>query len=323
MILLDDELNELGEVNIDIDFEIGTSTDATNDFQLTNATIQSANAKALYIPGTEYGGIFEYTQEKTGQDYVKLKGYTWRGLLAYSVILPPAGADYKIVSGEANTILADMLQDFLGGFFTVSTVDSGCVITDYQFPLYINLLDGLELMLESYGYRLKITGKKVESGQPIVVEIAATRATVISGTFDEDNGLPMTFTLNNMGVNHLICGGQGELQERMIRHLYIDENGDVSDTQYYTGFKERTQFYDYPNAESEEDLIQYGTERLKELASTKTLNMDAPTDLNLEIGDIVVGVFPDGTTLRSPIIKKIYKIKNGEEKFEYKIKGET
>ena len=132
----------------------------------------------------------------------------------------------------------------------------------------------------------------------------------------------MSFESDNMGINHLICGGSGELQNRMIRHLYIDANGNISTTQYYFGLQERQEFYDYANAESEDDLIDNGKERLLEIASHRTLYMEAPEDYELEIGDLVQGVFPDGTIIRSPIVQKIYKIEDGMISTEYKIKGE-
>ena len=283
MIILDSNLKELGELNIDVDLEIGSTEDATNDFEFESNILIDERAGGFYIPGTEMGGVIEYTKNKTDQDYTVLRGYTWRGLMAKNVIMPPAGQNYKIVSGEANTVLSSMLSGVLGGFFSVSTEDSGLTISSYQFPLYINLLDGLEGMLESYGYRLKITADKVASNQPIRILVEAAPAQVVSGTFNEDNGIPMTFEVDNMGINHLICGGSGELQSRMIRHLYIDNNGNISQTQYYTGFDERTEFFDYSSAESEDDLIDYGKQRLIEVASSKILKMEAPEDYELEI----------------------------------------
>lgn len=322
MILLNSTLHELGEIDFDVDLEIGTTEDATNDFELNSNVLFSSQTAGFYLPGTEIGGVIEHSKEITDEDVATLRGYSWRGLMSKKTIMPPAGSDYKIVSGEANTVIASMLSGVLGDFFTVSTADSGCTITNYQFPLYINMLDGLEGMLEAYDYRLKITAQKVASNQPIQILVEAVKAQLIKGTFNEDNGIPMSFETNNMGINHLICGGSGELQNRMIRHLYIDSNGNVSTTQYYYGFDEREEFFDYPNAESEDDLIDNGTKRLLEVASYKKLTMKAPEDYELEIGDLVQGVFPDGTIIRSPIVQKIYKIDNGMITTEYKIKGE-
>lgn len=322
MIILDSNLNELGDVEVDIDIEIGRTDSATNDFEMTNATLQDINPGGFYIPGTEFGGLIEYTKARAAQDYTTLKGFTWRGLLSKWIIMPDAGEDYKIVSGEANSVISDLLNGVLGDFFTVSSADSGLTISNYQFPLYINMLDGIEGMLEAYGYRLKLIGKKIAAGQPIQVEVSAVAATVVSGTFNEDNGIPMAFTMDNMGINHLICGGSGELQDRMIVHLYINQNGEISQTQYYTGFRERQEFLSYDGAQSEDDLITNGTEYLKGVASCKLLEMEAPEDMELEIGDVVKGTFPDGTIIQSPVISKVYTIKEGVISYEYKIKGE-
>ena len=322
MILLDENLHELGDIECDIDVEVGTSEDSTNDFELMSNVLFSKDTAGFYIEGTEIGGLIEYTKDRTDEDVTTLKGYTWRGLLTKAVIMADAGEDYKVVSGEANTVIASMLSGVLGDFFTVSSADSGCTITSYQFPLYINMLDGLEGMLEAYGYRLKITAQKIASNQPIQILIEAVEATLIKGTYNEDNGIPMSFEVDHMGINHLICGGSGELQNRMIRHLYIDSDGNISQTQYYTGFAERTEFYDYGNAESEDDLIDNGKKRLLEVASYKKLTMEAPEEYELDIGDLIQGVFPDGTIVQSPIVQKIYKITDGLVSEEYKIKGE-
>lgn len=323
MILLDEQLHELGEIESDLDVEVGTSEESTNDFEFFSNRLFSEDTAGFYVPGTEIGGMIEYTKEKTDEDVATLRGYTWRGLLSQAgPIMAPSGQDYMIVSGEANEVIASLLSGILGNFFTVSTEDSGCMITSYQFPLYINYLDGIEGMLETYGYRLKITADKVASNQPIQVKLEAVEAQLVSGTFNSDNGIPMTFELDNMGINHLVCGGAGELQQRMIIDLYIDSDGVVSQSQYYTGYEERTAFFDYPNAESSDDLIAEGTKELLSLASSKKLTLEAPEDYELEVGDLIQGVFPDGTIIQSPIVQKVYKISNGIVSEEYKIKGE-
>ena len=322
MILLDSNFHEMGAAEADIDIEVGTSEASTNDFEFNKNGLICMTPGGFYIPGTEIGGMIEYLKDRTDDDATTYRGYSWRGLLTKSIIMPPAGADYMTVSGEANDILSSLLSGVLGDVFTVSDKDSGLVINNYQFPLYINLLDGIDLMLGAYDYRLKITAQKVASGQPIQILLEAVRAQVVSGTYNQDDGIPMSFIVDNMGINHLICGGSGELQNRMIRHLYIDNNGNVSQTQYYFGFEERTEFYDYPSAESEDDLIDNGTQRLLEVASHRTLYMQAPDNNELDVGDIIQGTFPDGTIIRSPIIQKVYRITGGLLTVNYKIKGE-
>ena len=322
MIFLDSNMREIAEVNVDIDVEYGTSEDSTNDFQLTDATLRELNPKGFYIPNSEVGGLIDYEKDRADHDYIVWKGFTWRGLLSKSILMPPSGSNYLIVSGEANSVIASLLSGKFSGIFKASTAASGCTISSYQFPLYINLLDGIEGMLEAYGYRLDIKANKVASGQPIDIVLSAQPAVVMAGTFNEDNGIPMAFEVDNMGINHLICGGSGELQNRMIRHLYIGQNGEITTTQYYFGIQERTAFFDYASAESEADLIDASKKQLLELASHKTLSMESPEELNLEIGDVIQGLFPDGTLVECPVVRKIYKIINGVLQMSYKVKGE-
>lgn len=319
LILLNSDMTEIGSVDIDIDAEYGTSEDSTNDIEISTQEIQAYHPGGIYIPGTEIGGLFEYSKSKTDTDIQTLKAWTWRGLLAQSLILPPVGSNYKIVSGEANSIIASMLSNVLGGFFRVPGTSSGLTISSYQFPLYINTLDGLEGMLENYGYRLSIHADKVSNGVAVTVE--AVEATVIEGTYNDDSEIPMIFTDDNMGINHLLCAGSGELQARMKVDLYIGADGKVTTTQYYTGFAERTAFYDYSSAESMDDLVDYGSKRLLELASHRTLTIEAPEDMDIEVGDIAQGTFPDGTVVQLPIVKKIFRIAGGLILTEVEIKG--
>lgn len=324
MILLDEQLHEIGEIALDIDAEFGSSEEATNDFEFV-FSMQAERGiypNAFYIPGTEIGGLIDFAKTKSSSDNLVYRGYTWRGLMSKAIIMPPQGADYMTVSGEANSIMASMLSGVLGDVFTVSSEDSGLTITSYQFPLYINMLDGLEGMLEAYGYRLKITAQKVASAQPIQILVEAVAATIVSGVYNEDNGVPMIYQMDNMGINHLICGGAGELQARQIIDLYLDNMGNISRTQFYFGIEERTAFFDYPNAESEDDLIDSAIEEFKTLATFKSMAIKAPENQELEIGDIVRGVFPDGSSLQSPVVRKIYKIEHGLLTTECKIKGE-
>lgn len=320
IILIDENMREIGDIDLDIDIEVGT-TDAPNDFQITTSELSRYDAKGFYIDGTEYGGFFEYNKSVTDSDIMVYKGFTWRGLMSKSLILPPDGSDYKTVSGEANSIISDILSNVLDGFFTVPTESSGLTITSYQFPLYIDTMDGIEKMLEANGYRLSIHADKTADGVKVTAE--AVEAVQISGTYNNDSDVPMTFINDQMGINHLLCAGQGELQERMKVDLYLDENGEVSRTQYYTGFAERTAFYDYGSAESEDDLVDNGSKRLLELASHLSLSIDVPEEKDLEIGDIVQGTFPGGVVVRLPIVRKIFRVVNGIPSTQIKIKGDS
>lgn len=317
LILFDDTMHEIGILTSDADFEVGSS-EALNNFELITVPL---DARGFYVSGTEYGGIFEYLHESSTSEYQTRKGWTWRGLLTQSIVIPPSGSDYRIVSGEANAVIRNLLSGVLGGFFSVPDVDSGCVISGYQFGLYTNLLDGLMDMLSGYGYRLSIHAEKSGAGAPVIVYVEAVPIETVEGTFNSDSPVEIEMTFNRMGINHLVCMGQGELQARMRVDLYIDRAGSVSETQHYTGFDERVAYYDYPSAESRDDLVKYGTERLLELASSDTVGIHASEEQTLEIGDMVRAEHR-GTLVQLPIVRKILKLERGRWTQEYRVKGE-
>lgn len=320
MILLDNDLKEIGPISFDVDFEVGDIS-ALNDFELISQS--SLDAYAIYIPDTEWGGIIEYDEGTTDSESITLKGWTWRGLLSQEIIEPPAGSDYRIVSGELNDILRDILSGVLGGFFVVPDVDTGKSIASHQFKLYTTVLEGLMDMLSGCGFRLKIYAKKTEAGGSVQVFCEAVPVTTVEGQYDEDTGLGLRFVRNQMGINHLVCMGTGQLQDRQRVDLYVQEDGSIGKTQYYTGFLERTSYYDYNNAESLEELEESGKKRLKELAGYKKLEITDVEGQSLEIGDIVIGRHRAmGITVEKPVIKKILTIQGGKETIEYHVKGE-
>lgn len=317
MILFDENFEEIGPIYSSGDFEIGDSN-ATNDFQFDAELPQTGG---VYIPGTEVGGVFEYRSSLFDKTPT-VKGWTWRGLLTQDIITPPSGSDYCIVSGEANSILSSMLANVLGGFFCVPAVDSGLSVSKYQFKLYCTYLDGLTDMLTEYGYRLKIYARKSDENRKVRVYCEAVPAEVVEGEYNDDSQLTLQFIDNQMGFNHLVCMGKGELQERERIDLYVQADGKIGTEKYYTGFKERTAFFDYSSAESTEDLRTSGIKKLKELASGKKLKILSES-VELEIGDIVRGRHREsGFIVEAPINKKIYRITGDIVDIEYGIKEE-
>ena len=319
VIALNDKLEELYPLEIDVDFEVGDSS-ASNDFEIQTS---QTGFYGIYVPGTEFGGIIEYEENPTKDAVNILRGFSWRGLLTKWFIEPEKGNDYRIVSGEANNILRELLSGVLGGFFYVPEIDSGLEINNYKFELHVSVLKGIMYMLSSFGYILKICARRTKPGAPVVVSCECAPAHKIEGTYDEDTGLNLTFTDNRMGINHLICWGKGELKDRQRIDLYMDANGNVSETRYFTGFEERQAVYENSSAESLEELKKGGINRLKELANGKKLQIDEVSGVNLEIGDIAVGRKNDmNLIIEKPIISKILRISGGTESIEYKVKGE-
>lgn len=92
----------------------------------------------------------------------------------------------------------------------------------------------------------------------------------------------------------------------------MDAKGNVSKTQTFFGIDEVTESYDYSSVESEEELINGGTDRLQEsYAAANTLETDFENNAEYDIGDIV-GARENitGVKVTRDIVKKIVKANN-------------
>lgn len=322
MILLTSDLNEIGPSSYNADFDTGDPDQSSCDFQI-NGKIPSS-AGAVYVPGTEFGGLLEYEYGKAGKSVIGnsdyKRGWTWHGLLTQWIISPPAGHDYYIASGDGNAVLRSLLSNVLGGFFYVPTYSSGVTISNFQFGLYCTVLEGIMSMCYANDAKLVIHADKVAAGSPIRITAEIKPAAVISGIYNGDSPVPLIFTSNKMGINHLICMGRGELQERERVDLYINAQGKVSQSRYYTGRQERQAYYNYSAAQSTDDLIAKGTKRLKEIASSNALQI-GKSDIDADIGDIIKGT-KGNITVEAPVARKILQVSGGVFSVDCKVKGE-
>lgn len=303
----------------DFDIDLGD----TNDFEikLTYASWNDliAIGKRIYIPNTEYGGIIKFISSATNTGNIFLKGYTWRGYLAHRFIIPPSGSDYYIGNGELNSIIGNLVQ--IPGF-TVSSASTG-VSVNYQFNRYVSVLEGLETMLATVGYRLDISYVQTQAGGYVFVQAVKAGQFGETVEYSQDSLIDFTSTNDQMGVNHLICLGQGELKDRLVVHLYADANGNISQVQSITGINEVIEVYDNSGAE-QETLIENGTKRLEERISKKSFVPSIKeVETELFIGDIVTGQdYITGNKVTKPIVEKIVKRKDGNISIDYKIEDE-
>ena len=319
LIYLTDSLMEIGPCSSDIDFDTGHPDKSTNDFMMHGVLPDGVGG--IYVPGTEFGGLIEYMQTRNNSEIITNKGYTWRGLLAQGVIEPPSGENYKIVSGDANAVIRSILSSFLGGLFYVPEEASGITITNYQFARYCTILDGLTDMLAENGAKLVVKADKLSAGAPVRVQVSAAPIVTIGDKYSAEYPVDMTYTENSMGITHLICMGQGELQNRTRLDLYVGANGEITDTPYYTGIKARTALFDYSSAQSESELRKYGIRRLNELKPGKTISIN-DAEVDGDVGDHVYG-YMNGVSTTVTIVQKILTISGGIWTYESKIEGDT
>lgn len=327
LILADQNLRDIKPVmDADVDFAVGSDE---NDYEIKirhdRWDKRYAYGNVFYIKNTEFGGIIGRKKVNTEQDTISLYGRTWRGKLDKKVIRPPAGQDYRKVSGELNSVLNTLVTEQFNDYFVVSQADTGVSVTNYQFDRYCTLLAGITKMLKSVGYKLHIEYVQQERGQPGYVELSAVPIVDYSEQIElsQDSRLNFTFDETKNGVNHLVCLGKGELQGRQVIDLYVGQSGSIGTTQYYTGVQEVAEVYENTSAETEE-LEEKGREKLQELMNSTSFSMDVEAlDMEVEIGDIIGGRdYTTGMYAAKPIAKKIYKVEGGKTSLEYEIEGD-
>ena len=326
LILADQNLRDICPVmDAGIDIAIGEENNYEIKVRRDKWRSEYTFGNAFYIKETEYGGIIGEVDTNTAEDTISLLGMTWRGMLDKKIICPLAGEDYRKMSGDLNTGLGDLITEHFGDYFVVSQDDTGIVVTNYQFDRYCTLLAGINKMLKSVGYRLQIRYIQQERGQPGYVELSAVQIVDYSEQIELSQDSQLNFTFKNCrnGVNHLICLGKGELQDRQVIDLYVDQNGSIGTTQYYTGIQEVAETYEDTSSESDE-LEEKGREKLQELMNSTSFSMDVETlNMDVAIGDIIGGRdYLTGLYAKKPIVKKIYKVEDGKTSLEYGIEGD-
>lgn len=293
-----------------------------NDFEIILGASEPVleSGAFVYSEGTEYGGTVDAMKASTDGDTITYTGRTWHGMLNSKIIQPDAGADYFIVSGDANAILATLIARLgLSGAFVAASGESGINISRYQFARYIAGYDGIRAMLAANKAKLRVVWRDRAvhlSAEPI--------ADYTDSPIDGDLAT-LTVEKHEKKTNHLICLGKGDLAAREVIHLYADSFGRIGDVQYYFGLEEIAETYENTNAESSEALRNDGVKRLQELRDNDKADMSLHADIGIvyDIGDIVgASDVRSGVSVAAAVTQKIVKIANGTEQINYKTGGD-
>ena len=286
-----------------------------NDFAMEIGTSEAIldYGAFIYMEGTEYGGIVDAKQVRTNSESITYKGRTWHGVLNSKIIEPNSGENYFAVSGDANSILSLLIARMgLSELFTAKKVAAGIDIASYQFHRYCKGYDGIADMLSDNGAKLKMAWKNQ------TVELSAVPIDDYTKNPIDGDTTTLTVEQHEKKVNHLVCLGKGELAEREVIHLYADQNGNIGDTQYYTGVDEVTDKYENT---STEDLRSDGVKRFKELRDNDKAEITLSENdvLTYDIGDIVeASDVQTGVSATASVTQKIVRISNGAINTEYK-----
>lgn len=329
MILTNKNGNEIRALEYTLfDFDMNDDKSFAIEMPASEYKNDLVNGARIFKENTEYGGLIGGFESYSEDGYVRITGRTWRGILDKKIIRPDSGQDYKTVSGDVNTIIRNFLDIFgLTSLFSISETNLGISVTNYQFDRYCTFYEGICKMLKSLSLKMVLAYDRGDSGQSGKVHVSVEPVIDYSLKDEISNSSTVYFTIKvqSDGVNHLICLGQGELKDREVVDLFIDKNGNVSQTQYFTGINEVVEVYDYKGADDTATLIEYGRRRLLEASNSQYMSMDiyqlgyAPL-----IGDIVGGRDKiTGISMKQPIVNIIYKEEKGSESLQYVVDGDS
>lgn len=177
----------------------------------------------IYAENTEYGGIIDTLNPNTKDSTLTYKGRTWHGILNSKVLEPNAGEDYLILSGEANSVLKEIITRLkLNDVFSVSEDDSGIEIIHYQCSRYPCAYDEIRKMLYEFMGKLTINCQM----KTVLLSVSPLYDYSADEEWDASQ-LDFAIEKNYHPVNHLICLGSGDLKDRHVIHLFTDENGGI------------------------------------------------------------------------------------------------
>ena len=315
LVVHDPERGDLREL-LDFELDLAFGSDE-NAFELTCAEgLAPAEGQVVFVDATEYGGVVDETSYDAGRDAtgtVTCKGRTWHGVLAGKRLLPDEGSARLSVDGKAGEVLASLVERMgLSGLFSAAADDTS---VSYTFERFCDGYSGLKAMAKANGRKVSMRrkGGKVEISLPPAVDYASK--------VDSDL-LDFTLTSVHRCVNHLVCAGTGELEDRAVVHFYADAAGNVSHTQTLFGVDEITALYDYSNAD-EEKLEDDGRKKLQEYQTQGSVEVDAHDDIDVDVGDVISARDnAHGRTVSAEVAKKILKVSRGVATYSYEVGSE-
>ena len=227
-----------------------------------------------------------------------------------------------VISGDANGCVKYILERVnLAPLFVAVEDAAGVNVEKHRFDPYLDAYTGLCEMLEKVGLRLQ-----TECFDGVVTLSAVPIFDFSTDQEMESDLVEYQMTKKYRKVNHLICIGYSGT----VVHLYVDEEGHISETQTFVGVEEYTAVNGQKSEDAEStstgtderaDLIANGKKVLAGMLKANTITVQfEPTDDTYYVGDIV-GAY-DRTTdisVSARVNKKILNLVNGKAEIEYKV----
>lgn len=277
--------------NYEATFDVSTDLDyITNNFELTMVLPTTADellwaeneiSTIIYVDGTEYGGEISGSVIDIAENTITYTGRTWRGTLDQQIIEPPAGQDYRIVSGNLATSMRTLP---LGPFISVE--DTSYSGNTYQFERYVTTLNGATNLLTAANPDLRMAINWESNGYSgtAKLSIVPTRdlRSIVEVSQDYNDKIQLRITRDGNTPKELICLGSGELHDREVIKLYADDNWNISTTPIPGAYP--VEVYDFS---SSENLLADGRKHYLELIHNHEQIEVSINDLDIRLSDII------------------------------------
>lgn len=311
IIYTDENLVDVGVLQAySLDYSIG----GDNTYSIeTDISSPLSNGGIFYVENQEYGGFIDSSKIDTKSGKKTSSGRTWRGFLSSYILEPDAGDDYLNVTGTLSTVIGNLITRCnIGSLFDVGINVNETV--NYNFNRYTDLYSGLNALLKTLGAKLTLvwdaSTKKVKVGSSYAINYSSD-SDKVNFTIQKASRLP----------NAVIGLGSGELSNRTVIIRYIDANGDVVENNPYSSGTDVWMIkYDYPNAESVDELVKGAVDELNEARGSSDYIKIAVNSLNLDVGDIVTATeVSTGISVTAEVVEKIVKIKDDKTSISYQV----
>lgn len=297
----------------------------------------------IYVAESEFGGLIENIEHING--VVKLSGANFRGYLTKFVLTPKLVGGvfeaYLNVNKDANTMLWDLfgVDDTLNNSYIIGLSGLAGINVNYGFR-FVTFLTGISRAFRLNGVRLEtkhsyidyanmanyITPDNWNGKNTFVFTMSAQPITDYStmDTFTQDYTIEIDSGLiTDKTRQYLWILGRGQLEDREIVLLKDGIEVDYTVEDISEAYQDGA-VYDYPNAESREDLIKDGIKYWQEnYATNEYISIDvADADIEFFLGDIIKAEdFVTGISTKAEITEKELNISNDKIQILYKVGG--
>lgn len=292
-----------------LDLECGVTDDFNDTFAIqVDDEIQLHRNDAVYIDGTQWGGLVLRRITSTDVSVFQWEGRTWHGVFADKIIEPASGQDYYYANGSVSDCVSALITKLkIDDLFAVGDCPTA-TISNYRFGRYVDGYIGLTKMLANVGLRPEFRVGWDNGAIRVYVDVKSIE------TLDEiaDGELAtIEMTAEFLPPNHVIGLGQGELHERNVVHYYANSSGVVSATQTLFDMDERVIVYDNPSAD-DDSLREGAIERLEDLQTSGEVEVSLDDGTFANIGDYIVGYDQRiDQSVTVPVVGQVVQVDDG------------